>query len=238
MGMEKIIRKGLASFGLDTGKAPALARYGELLLEKNQVMNLTAIVEPDQVARLHMLDCAYMCTFMDFSHKTLMDVGTGAGFPGLVLAILCPTLDVTLLDAQEKRLGFLEEAVSTLGLTNVKLLHGRAEELGNDPAFREKYHFVTSRAVADMMILGELCLPLVEVGGVMLSMKAADSAPEVANAEKLLIKLGGRVRHLKDYAIPDTNIWHRVWWIDKVVPTPARYPRRWAKISKSKGKNS
>lgn len=237
MGMEKIIRAGLASYGLDVDKAPILARFGELLLEKNQVMNLTAIVEPEQVARLHMLDCAYMCTFMDFSHKTLIDVGTGAGFPGLVLAILCPDLDVTLLDAQEKRLGFLEEVVAALGLTNVTLLHGRAEELGKDPAFREKYHFVTSRAVADMKVLGELCLPLVEVGGVMLSMKAADSAPEVGSAEKFLNTLGGKLYLMKDYRIPDTDVYHRVWGAKKVVHTPVCYPRRWAKISKSKGKN-
>ncbi len=238
MDMEEIIRAGLASFGLDAGKAPLLARYGELLLEKNQVMNLTAIVEPEQVARLHMLDCAYLCTLTDFSQKTLIDVGSGAGFPGLVLAILCPTLDVTLLDAQEKRLEFLDEVISALGLTNVKLFHGRAEELGKNLGYREKFHFATARAVADMAVLGELCLPLVEVGGELLAMKTADSAPEVAGAEKFLIELGGQVCRFWDYALPGTNIWHRVWKVAKIASTSPRYPRRWAKISKSRGKNA
>lgn len=238
MDMEKIIAAGLASYGLDSQKAPALARYGELLLEKNQVMNLTAIVEPVQVARLHMLDCAALCTLTDFAEKTLIDVGTGAGFPGLVLAILCPTLEVTLLDAQEKRLGFLEEVADELGLENVHTLHGRAEEVGKDPAFREKFHFATARAVADMAVLGELCLPLVEVGGQMLAMKTAESGQEVSGAESLLTALGGGTGSPWEYVIPGTDVRRAVWRVRKVSPTPPLYPRRWAKISKSKGKNS
>ncbi len=236
MDMEEIIRAGLASFGLDVCKAPALARYGELLLEKNQVMNLTAIVEPAQVARLHMLDCAALCTMTELGSKSLIDVGTGAGFPGLVLAVLCPTLEVTLLDAQEKRLGFLAEVAEELGLDNVTLLHGRAEEVGRDTAFREKFHFATARAVADMAVLGELCLPLVEVGGQMLAMKAVESGQEVSGAESLLTHLGGGTVSPWEYVLPGTDIRRTVWRVEKVSPTPARYPRRWAKISKERGK--
>ncbi len=234
--MEEIIRAGLASLGLDVSKAPVLARYGGLLLEKNQVMNLTAIVEPDQVARLHMLDCAPLCTLTDFGGKTLVDVGTGAGFPGLVLAILCPTLAVTLLDAQEKRLGFLGEVADALGLSNVTLLHGRAEEVGRDPAYRERFHFATARAVADMAVLGELCLPLVAVGGQMLAMKAAESGQEASGAESLLTHLGGGTASPWEYVIPGTDVRRTVWRVDKASHTPPPYPRRWAKISKSKGK--
>lgn len=237
MDMEEIIRAGLADYGLDVSKAPLLARYGQLLLEKKQVMNLTAIVEPDQVARLHMLDCAPLCAMTGFAQKSLIDVGSGAGFPGLVLAILCPEAEVTLLDAQEKRLGFLAEVADELGLANVTLLHGRAEEVGKDPAFREKFHFATARAVADMAVLGELCLPLVAVGGQMLAMKAADAFGEVTSAQGLLAALGGGTAAPWEYVIPGTEVKRTVWRVEKKAPTPEAYPRRWAKISKSKGKN-
>ncbi len=147
--------------GLSSAAAPLLARYGELLLEKNQVMNLTAITELEQVARLHMLDCAALLLCADFRGKALIDVGTGAGFPGLVIKILEPSVELTLLDSQEKRLTWLGQVCAQLGLEGVRLVHGRAEEMAHQGGFREKFDLVTARAVASMGLLCELCLPYV-----------------------------------------------------------------------------
>ncbi len=231
--METLIKQGLAQLGLDEGKAPLLARYGQLLLEKNQVMNLTAITEPDQVARLHMLDCAALLGCADLKDKTLIDVGTGAGFPGMVLKIMEPSLELTLLDSLEKRLNWLAEVCSELGLTGVRFVHARAEEQALDPSFREQFDFATARAVASMNTLSEICLPYVKVGGQFLAMKSVDSGDEINQAATAVSKLGGRLEKRFDYTIPGTDVCHRVIPVSKVSPTPSNYPRRWAKIQKS-----
>ncbi len=231
--MEALIKQGLAQLGLDESKAPLLARYGQLLLEKNQVMNLTAITEPDQVARLHMLDCAALLGCADLKGKALIDVGTGAGFPGMVLKIMEPTLELTLLDSLEKRLSWLAEVCDELGLTNVRFVHARAEEQALDPAFREQFDFATARAVASMNTLSEICLPYVKVGGQFLAMKSVDSGDEINQAATAVSKLGGRLEKRFDYIIPGTDVCHRVIPVSKVISTPSNYPRRWAKIQKS-----
>ena len=232
-GMESLIAQGLAELGLDTGKAPLLARYGQLLLEKNQVMNLTAITEPDQVARLHMLDCAALSGCAEFSGKSLIDVGTGAGFPGLVLKIMEPALELTLLDSLGKRLNWLAKVCADLGIEGVHFVHARAEERALDPAFREQFDFATARAVASMNTLSEICLPYVKVGGRFLAMKSVDSTGEVDAASSAVAKLGGKLEKRYDYVIPGTDVRHRVIPISKIASTPQNYPRRWAKIQKS-----
>lgn len=235
--MREVIAAGLAELGLDAVKADALTVYGELLLEKNRVMNLTAITQPDQVAALHMLDCAALCARWELEGKTLIDVGTGAGFPGLVLAILRPGCRVTLLDPLEKRLGFIQEVIDALGLSNVTLLHARGEDAGREKALRERFDFAAARAVAELAVLGELCLPFVKVGGTFLSMKAVDSGEELDRAAPLLSALGGQAGEPWDYAVPGTEVVHRVWPIVKTGPTPGQYPRRWARIKKNFGQN-
>lgn len=230
--MRDTIAAGLANLGLDPVKAEALTKYGERLLEVNQVMNLTAITDPLEVATLHMLDCAALCAHWELGGKDLIDVGTGAGFPGLVVAILCPDCAVTLLDPLEKRLGFIRDVIEMLGLFNVTLLHARGEDAGRDGALRERFDYATARAVADLSVLGELCLPFVKVGGTFLAMKAVDSNQETAAAKPLLGQLGGRVGEPVDYAIPGTDVTHRVWPVVKTGPTPAAFPRRWSKIKK------
>ena len=230
--MRAVIAAGLAELGLEAVKADALTEYGELLLETNKVMNLTAITEPFEVATLHMLDCAALCGLWDLEGKSLIDVGTGAGFPGLVIAILRPGCRVTLLDPLEKRLRFIQGVIDTLHLTNVTLLHARAEDAGRDGALREGFDYATARAVADLTVLGELCLPFVKVGGAFLAMKAVDSQGELTAAKPLLGQLGGRVEKPVDYTIPGTDVTHRVWPIAKIGPTPAQFPRRWNKIRK------
>ena len=179
-----LLEQGLPALGLEppAGAVERLDRYAQLLLEKNQVMNLTAITEPEQVARLHMLDCAALLNVCPLEGRRLLDVGTGAGFPGMVLKILVPSLDVTLLDSLNKRLDWLAETCGALGLHGVRTVHARAEEKSHDPAFREQFDAVTSRAVAELRTLCELCLPYVKVGGVFLAMKSVDSDGELSAA--------------------------------------------------------
>lgn len=231
--MEELIRQGLTEWGLDAGKAPALARYGQLLLEKNQVMNLTAITQPEQVARLHMLDCAALLGCADLKGKTLIDVGTGAGFPGIVLKIMEPTLELTLLDSLEKRLNWLAEVCADIGIKGVLFVHARAEEQALDPAFRERFDIATARAVASMNMLSEICLPYVKIGGRFLAMKSVESTDEVDQAASAIAKLGGRLEKRFDYILPGTKICHRVVPVSKIGPTPSNYPRRWTKIQKN-----
>jgi len=234
--MKEIISAGLSEMGL-TDKVPQnapqlLEDYGRALLEKNQVMNLTAIREEDKVAQLHMLDCAALLQFADFEGKTLIDVGTGAGFPGLPLKILVPSLDVTLLDSLNKRVDWLSEVSEQLGLTGVRAIHARAEEQAQVKGFRDSFDFATARAVAELRLLCELCLPYVKVGGYFLSMKSVGSDQELEDAAHCIKFLGGRVVDVHDYTIPGTDVSHRLVVIQKVAPTLKGYPRRWANIQK------
>ena len=235
--MEALIRSGLVQLGQAQAvpqEAPALlARYGKLLVEKNQVMNLTAITDPQDVATLHMLDCAALLNCAGFAGKSLIDVGTGAGFPGLPLKILVPSLETTLLDSLNKRVDWLNETIDALGLKGVRAVHGRAEEAGRDPAFRERFDFAAARAVADLRLLCELCLPFVKTGGRFLAMKGTDCGQELNAALPAIQILGASVERIFDYQIPHTNVTHRVILIQKTAPTPEKYPRRWAKIQKS-----
>lgn len=235
--MKELIRIGLAELGF-SGSVPAqapeqMARYGELLIEQNKVMNLTAITNPRDVATLHMLDCAPLLDCGRMQGKTLIDVGTGAGFPGMVLKILCPTLSVTLLDSLQKRLDWLDTVADELDVSGLTTIHGRAEEYGLDKAFREQFDFAAARAVADLRLLCELCLPFVKVGGRFLAMKSVDCGDELELARPAVETLGGCVVGCHDYAIPHTEVTHRVVVIEKVRPTPAGYPRRWAKMQKA-----
>lgn len=234
--MEQIISSGLEELGLTAQvpeDAPAmLSRYGQRLLEKNQVMNLTAIREPEGVARLHMLDCAALLKYCDFQGKTLIDVGTGAGFPGLVLKTLVPSLDVTLLDSLNKRLDWLDETAQALKLSGVRTLHARAEEQALAKGFRDSFDFAAARAVADLRVLCELCLPYVKVGGKFLALKSTGSDEELAGADLAVRLLGGQVAAVEDYAIPGTGVTHRLIVIEKLAPTLRGYPRRWSKIQK------
>ena len=236
--MKEIIRDGLAELGLLDQVPPEapeqLAEYGRLMLEKNQVMNLTAITDPEQAARLHMLDSAALLLCADFQGgKTLIDVGTGAGFPGLPLAMACPGLRVTLLDAQQKRLNFLEAVVRELGLTNVTLCHSRAEDGARNPALRERFNVAVARAVAALPVLCELCLPLVRPGGKFLAMKSVESDQELASAGHAIATLGGAVAAVRDYVIPGTQVRHRLIIVEKAKKTPEKYPRMFAKIKKN-----
>lgn len=229
--MEQLLRDGLTTLGLPTGGIPALIRYADLLVEKNKVMNLTAITEPADIAALHFLDSAALLTLADWKGKTVADIGTGAGFPGLPLRIVDPSIRLTLLDAQNKRVEFLKEVCGELGLADVECVHARAEEFAAD--HREGFDLVTSRAVAALPLLCELCLPLVKVGGYFAAMKSVDADAELASAAHAIEVLGGAVDHVTDYAIPGTEVDHRVIFIKKCRETGKKYPRAFAKIKKN-----
>ena len=167
----------------------------------------------------------------DFKGKKVADVGTGAGFPGIPLKLVEPSIDLTLLDSLNKRIDFLKEVCSALDLKQVECIHGRAEEFAAD--HRESYDVVTSRAVANLQMLSELCLPLVKEGGYFLSMKSVESEEEINSAKKAIATLGGKIEKCVDYTIPGTDVSHRLVLIKKVAPTPKKYPRAFAKIKKS-----
>ena len=228
--MLDILRRGLTELGLDAGKAEPLADFAGRVLERNKVMNLTAITDPAEFARLHLLDSAALLGVADFGGKRVVDVGTGAGFPGVPLRILRDDFDLTLLDSTGKRVAFLDEACAAMGLARVECVCARAEEFAAQR--RETYDLATSRAVAALPVLCELCLPLVKPGGRFLAMKSARSDEELHAAAHAIAVLGGRVERVVDYAIPTGDVTHRVIVIEKIRPTPPQYPRAFGQIKK------
>ena len=229
--MEATLRDGLAALGLPSPAAPQLLDFARRLLEKNQVMNLTAITEAKDVATLHLLDCAALLTMADFRGKSVVDVGTGAGFPGMVLRILEPDFDLTLLDSLGKRVDFLREVCASLSLARTSCVHARAEEYA--AGHRQQYDIATSRAVANLNLLCELTLPLVKVGGQFLAMKSVSSDEEIDGARGAAGQLGGRIAAIRDYTVPQTQVRHRLVVIEKVKDTPAVYPRSFARMKKA-----
>ena len=228
--MRAILEEGLPALGVDAACIPDLEKFSAMLLEKNQVMNLTAITEPRQVATLHLLDSLAVLRGADFDGKAVIDVGTGAGFPGVPLAIARRDIQVTLLDSLGKRVRFLEEVREALGLQTVTCVHARAEEFARDP--REAFDIAVSRAVANLSALSELCLPLVKAGGRFLAMKSTGCEAETDAAGRAIRLLGGRLADTVDYTIPATDVTHRLLAVEKVSPTPGKYPRPFAQIKK------
>lgn len=231
--MKEILEQGLQALELPPELSSALERYGEMLLEKNKVMNLTAITEPSEVATLHFLDSLCLTRYVKLSGKQMVDVGTGAGFPGLPLKILEPSLNLTLLDSLGKRVSWLEQACTALGAQDVKCLHARAEEQALLPGFRDCFDLAAARAVAPLALLCELCLPFVAVGGFFLAMKSVDCGAELEQAGRCVSRLGGRLHKSWDYEIPGAGVAHRLVIVEKISSTPKGYPRRWAKIQKA-----
>ncbi len=228
--MLETLNSGLPGLGLalSDSQKETLCAFGRAVIQQNQVMNLTAITQPDQVAKLHLLDSLTVLTCGDLSGLRLIDVGCGAGFPGVPLAIGCPRLEVTLLDSLGKRVHWLEEILPQLGI-RATCLTARAEEAVADR--REQYDIATSRAVARLNILLELTAPYVKVGGRVIAMKGAAAREELAECTNAIRKLGLKLEQVKEFPADGTS--HALIILRKVAPTPGQYPRRYAKIKQS-----
>ncbi|CBK75558.1 16S rRNA m(7)G-527 methyltransferase [Butyrivibrio fibrisolvens 16/4] len=194
------------NFALIEKQISQLDLFYELLVEKNKVMNLTAITEFDEVIIKHFADSLSICTVLPDSVKTVCDLGTGAGFPGIPMAIAFPSLQFTLIDSLNKRIKFLQEVVDALGLNNVTLIHARAEEAGRNKLYRENFDLVVSRAVANISTLSEYCLPLVNIGGYFISYKSGDIQSEIEESGGAIKKLGGNLSKSVYFSLPDTDI--------------------------------
>lgn len=231
--LENKIISGTAELGIeiDAAALAAFRRYYELLEETNKVMNLTAISGEADVAALHFLDSISLLKATNFENARVIDIGSGAGFPGIPLKICCPSVKLTMLDALAKRVSFMARVCNETGL-DAEPIHGRAEEYGQKREYRESFDIAVSRAVASMNILAELCIPFIKVGGCMLAMKSVESQDELKKAEGCLKTLGCVVEKCINYQIPETDIIHRCVVIRKISSTPKQYPRRFAKIQK------
>ena len=228
--MKQTLSAGLPQLGLTLSEETkdTLCSFGKAMVKQNEVMNLTGITDDRGVANLHLLDSLTVLSTADLRGKTLIDVGCGAGFPGVPLAIACPEAEITLLDSLGKRMKWLEEILPQLGI-EAQCVTARAEEAVADR--RESYDYATSRAVARLNILLELTAPYVKVGGAVLAMKGAAAKEELAECSNAIKKLGLRLEEVKEFPIDGTN--HAVIVLRKVSPTPKQYPRRFAKIKQS-----
>ena len=228
--MLQTLAEGLPALGLslEGGIQTTLCDFGHAMVKQNEVMNLTGITEPDAVAKLHLLDSLTVLCCADLAGKSLIDVGCGAGFPGVPLAIACPRAKITLLDSLGKRMKWLETVLPQLGV-RAECVTARAEEAVAQR--REQYDFATSRAVARLNILLELTAPYVKVGGAVLAMKGAAAREELSECAGAIKKLGRTLEQVREFPIDGTA--HAVIVLRKIAPTPPKYPRRYAKIKAS-----
>lgn len=228
--MLEALNQGLPQLGLelDDITCQKLCDFGQAVVEQNKVMNLTAITEPEKVARLHLLDSISLLKVMNLKGKQVIDVGCGAGFPGVPVKIACPEVKLTLLDSLGKRMNWLEQILPELGV-EARCITARAEEAVADR--REKYDVATSRAVARLNVLLELTAPYVRVGGYVLAMKGTAAQEEIDEAKNAIRRLGLKLEQIMEFPIEDMA--HKVIILKKVAPTPKEFPRRYAKIKQA-----
>ncbi len=224
---EILAQKGKeAGFNFSEEQLDQFNTYYEMLVETNKTLNLTALTEPEDVAVKHVIDSLMAYDEKLFPGKTLVDVGTGAGFPGIPLKIYCPTIKVVLMDSLAKRLKFLESVIETLGLKDITCQHFRAEDAGKNKNHREKYDLVTARAVARLSVLSEYCMPLVKQGGYFIALKGSKYQEEIDAGKKAVQILGGKLISAQEIKLPGLDDGRALVKIKKVAPTPSKYPRK------------
>lgn len=206
--------------------------YYEMLVEKNKVMNLTAITEWNEVVLKHFVDSLSIDQYHKMKDQRIVDIGTGAGFPGIPLKIAFPELEVVLVDSLNKRIKFLDEVIEALQMDNIKAVHGRAEDIGHDNDFRESFDLCVSRAVANLSTLSEYCIPLVKVGGSFISYKAGNLEEELERAKSAVFKLGGKIEKVQPFELPESDIQRNFVCIKKKNRTSKIYPRSAGKPTK------
>ena len=225
----KLLEQGLSQLNIQfTDKQiEQFMKYYDLLIEKNKVMNLTAITDLNEVMTKHFLDSVLISNVLDmYDFYTLVDVGTGAGFPGISIKILFPHLKDTLIDSLNKRLKFLDDVISELKLDGIETVHGRAEDLGNNDLYREKYDLCVSRAVANISTLSEYCIPFIKLNGYFICYKADGCMNEINIGKNAIKVLGGEIDEIVDFNLPDTDIKRKIINIKKIKNTPKKYPRK------------
>lgn len=220
-------RNSMNSIGIELtdSQLNAFETYYDMLIDRNKVMNLTAITEFDEVMDKHFLDSVYLFRSIKLeADYKLIDIGTGAGFPGIPLKIVFPELKITLLDSLNKRVGFLNDLIEELNLNDIEAIHGRAEDIARNKAYRASYDIAVSRAVANLSTLSEYCLPFVKIGGKFVSYKSGDCADEVDNAKAAIQLLGGKINKIDEFSYSNNSRSFIV--IDKVMNTSNKYPRK------------
>ena len=226
--MREILKKGLDELNIsysDT-QLDQIDTFYEMIIEKNKVMNLTRITDMEEYYIKHILDSLLICNELVIDNKRIIDVGTGAGFPGIPIKIFFPDINITLMDSLNKRLLFLEEVIRELGLSDIKTLHGRAEDIGKNKIYRESFDIAISRAVADMSVLTELCLPLVSVNGYFAAYKSNDSMEEISKADNAIEIIGGSKPDIIESTLPCSDIKRKIVIVKKIRTTPEQYPRK------------
>jgi len=232
-----IFAEGLKKYGFNPEKETIdkFFVYSSLLKEWNEKMNLTAITDDDGISVKHFLDSlSPLGLIKNGSDLKIIDIGTGAGFPGLPLKIMREDLSLTLLDSLNKRIIFLNEVTEKLGLENVEALHGRAEDFGKNQKYREKYDYAFSRAVASLKVLSEYCLPFVKTGGFFIALKSSEIEEELSEAKAMIGSLGGKITEIKEIEIPCSDLKRKIVVIEKVKATPKEFPRTNKKIKGDK----
>lgn len=223
---DKIIKKLIyLDMNINNSQVLELYKYMQLLIEWSEKINLTAIKEPDEIIIKHFIDSLTINKYIK-KGSSLIDIGTGAGFPGIPIKITREDISVTLLDSLNKRIKFLEEVIKNLNLENIVTIHSRAEDLGKDKKYRQQFEYATSRAVAPLNYLLEYMLPYIKVGGICICMKGSNINNELIEAENAISKLGGKIEKIENIRLPETDIERNIVIVKKIKDTPNQYPRK------------